>query len=92
MAKVIITVAPTGSFLTKKEHPNVPLTPEEIAQAAYECWNEGAAIVHVHARDENAGNTGKAEVYQRIDELHTKRFGLSKIDIFGETDTFIGND
>ena len=69
MRKVIITVAPTGSFLTKKEHPNVPITPEEIAQTAYECYNEGAAIVHVHARDENAKNTGKPEVYKRIDEL-----------------------
>jgi len=69
MRKVIITVAPTGAFLTKKEHPNVPMTPEEIAQAAYECYNEGAAIVHVHARDETGKNTGKTEVYKRIHEL-----------------------
>ena len=69
MRKIIITVAPTGPMLSKKEHPNVPLTPEEIAQTAYECYNEGAAIVHVHARDETGQNTQRAEVYKRIHEL-----------------------
>lgn len=67
--KVIITVATTGSFLTRKDCPNLPVTPEEIAQAAYESYNEGAAIVHVHARDENGVNTGRTEVYKRIHEL-----------------------
>lgn len=69
MRKVFITVATTGSFLTKKDCPNLPVTPEEIAQAAYESYNEGAAIVHVHARDENGVNTGRTEVYKRIHEL-----------------------
>lgn len=67
--KVIITAALIGSALSKKNHPNVPVTPEEMAQAAYECYNEGAAIVHIHARDEKGVNTGKAEVYQRIKDL-----------------------
>ena len=67
--KVIITAALIGAALSKKNHPNVPITPEEMAQAAYECYNEGAAIVHIHARDEKGVNTGKTEVYQRIKDL-----------------------
>jgi len=51
MDKVIITVATTGSRPMKEQNPNVPITPEEIANAAYECFNEGASIVHVHVRD-----------------------------------------
>jgi len=69
MRKVIITVATTGSFLTKKDFPILPTTPEEIAQAAYESYNEGASVVHVHARDENGVNTGRTEVFKRIHEL-----------------------
>lgn len=67
--KVIITAALTGTALGKKHHPNVPITPEEMAQAAYECYNEGAAVVHIHARDENGVNTGRKDVYQRIKDL-----------------------
>jgi uncharacterized protein (DUF849 family) len=51
MDRVIITVATTGSRPMKEQNPNVPITPEEIANAAYECFNEGASIVHVHVRD-----------------------------------------
>ena len=51
MDRVIITVATTGSRPTKEQNPNVPISPEEIANAAYECFNEGASIVHVHVRD-----------------------------------------
>ncbi|HYB19727.1 MAG TPA: 3-keto-5-aminohexanoate cleavage protein [Thermodesulfobacteriota bacterium] len=35
----------------RRNNPNVPVTPEDIANAAYECFNEGASIVHVHVRD-----------------------------------------
>ena len=51
MDKIIITVATTGSRPTKEQNPNVPISPEEIANSAYECFNEGASIVHVHVRD-----------------------------------------
>jgi uncharacterized protein (DUF849 family) len=51
MDKIIITVATTGSRPTKEQNPNVPISPEEIAASAYECFNEGASIVHVHVRD-----------------------------------------
>jgi uncharacterized protein (DUF849 family) len=51
MEKLIITAAVTGSFDSKDKQENLPVTPQEISQAAIECWREGAAIVHVHVRD-----------------------------------------
>jgi uncharacterized protein (DUF849 family) len=55
MDKVIVTVAVTGGQTTREQHPGLPVTPEEIARAAYECYNEGAAIVHIHVRDPKTG-------------------------------------
>ena len=48
--KIIITVAQTGAFHGKEANPNIPLTPQEIADSAYDCYNAGAAIVHIHAQ------------------------------------------
>ena len=50
--KTIITVAPTGAWPKKKDNPNVPMTPEEIAEDVYECWKAGAAVAHLHMRDD----------------------------------------
>ena len=50
MAKTIITAALTGA-VTPAGY-KIPETPEQIAQAAYEAWQHGAAIVHLHMRDE----------------------------------------
>ncbi len=49
--KVILTVAQTGNFQGKAQNPNLPEQPNEIIQSAYECYNAGASIVHIHARD-----------------------------------------
>ena len=64
--KVIITVAQTGAFHGKNANPNLPITPDEIAQSAYECYNAGAAIVHVHARDKEGLSTNDPNVYNEI--------------------------
>jgi 3-keto-5-aminohexanoate cleavage enzyme len=66
--KVIITVAQTGAFLAM-DSPYAPSQPDEISQSAYDCYNEGAAIVHVHARD----SEGKPSVSPKIfGEIHGK--------------------
>jgi uncharacterized protein (DUF849 family) len=49
--KIIITCAPTGSIHTPSMSPHLPITPDEIAQAAIEAAEAGAAILHLHARD-----------------------------------------
>ena len=60
--KVIITVAQTGAFHGKEANPNIPLTPEEIAASAYDCYNAGAAIIHIHARDQEGLSTNDPKV------------------------------
>ncbi len=57
MSKIIITVAPTGAWPSKKDNPNIPLTPEEIANDVYECYKAGASIAHLHMRDDMGKGT-----------------------------------
>ena len=64
--KIIITVAQTGAFHGKEANPNIPLTPKEIADSAYDCYNAGAAIVHVHARDNEGLSTNDPAIYSEI--------------------------
>jgi len=54
--KVIITCAVTGSIHTPTMSPYLPITPDEIAQAAIEAVKAGAAIVHLHARNPKDGS------------------------------------
>ncbi len=67
--KVIVTVAVTGAMVNKALTPASPESPEEIAQAAYECFNEGAAIVHIHAKDRDGKPTGDPAVFSEIHRL-----------------------
>lgn len=53
--KVIITCAVTGAIHTPTMSPHLPITPEEIADAAIGASEAGAAIVHLHARDPQTG-------------------------------------
>lgn len=71
--KVIITIALTGALVTKEMNPNLPEQPEEIAVSAYDCYNEGAAIIHIHARDKEGKPTGSADVFKDIHEKIRKR-------------------
>ena len=73
MKKLIITAALTGAEVTKAQQPNLPVTPDEIAQAAFECWEAGASIVHVHARDAEGNPTQDYEVYKEIKEIQDYR-------------------
>jgi uncharacterized protein (DUF849 family) len=54
-SKVIITCAVTGSIHTPSMSPHLPVTAEEIAEAAIGAASAGAAIVHLHARNPNDG-------------------------------------
>jgi uncharacterized protein (DUF849 family) len=53
--KVIITCAVTGAIHTPSMSPHLPITPEEIADAAVGAAEAGAAVVHLHARDPRNG-------------------------------------
>ncbi|GGH12745.1 3-keto-5-aminohexanoate cleavage protein [Alsobacter metallidurans] len=53
--KVVITCAVTGSIHTPSMSPHLPITAEEIAEAAIGAAEAGAAVVHLHARDPKDG-------------------------------------
>lgn len=53
--KVIISCAVTGAIHTPSMSPYLPVTPQEIAEAALGAADAGAAIVHLHARDPETG-------------------------------------
>ena len=66
MDKLIINTALTGNIPTKADNPHVPITPEEIAQDAGRCYQAGAVVFHLHARDKDGRPTYKKEVYGEI--------------------------
>ena len=63
---VMITAAVTGSIASEKHSPHIPLTVDQIVEAAVESWRAGAAIVHLHARDETGTPTQNAEIYRTL--------------------------
>jgi len=67
--EVIITCAVTGSGETAEKHPDLPKSPEQIAAAAIEAAEAGAAVAHIHVRDPQTGEAGrKLEWYQEVVE------------------------
>ncbi|KPQ24651.1 MULTISPECIES: 3-keto-5-aminohexanoate cleavage protein [unclassified Halomonas] len=65
--KVIITCAVTGAIHTPSMSPHLPVTPEEIAEAGIAAAEEGASILHLHARDPNNGKpTQDPAIYERF--------------------------
>lgn len=69
MEKVIITAALTGTLGSKAANPHIPMTPQEIAGDAYACWQAGAAIVHLHMRDDKGHGTMDKEKFRETVEL-----------------------
>ncbi|MBQ4433099.1 MAG: 3-keto-5-aminohexanoate cleavage protein, partial [Bacteroidales bacterium] len=53
MDKLIITAAICGAEVTKEQNPNVPYTVEEIVREAKSAVDAGAAIVHLHVREDD---------------------------------------
>jgi uncharacterized protein (DUF849 family) len=47
----IITCAVTGNITTRDHHPDLPVTPDQIVEAALAAGSAGASIIHLHARD-----------------------------------------
>jgi 3-keto-5-aminohexanoate cleavage enzyme len=64
--KVIVTVALSGAITNKKMNPNVPEQPAEIQKDALEVYNEGAAVVHIHARDPQGVNSSDVNIFTDI--------------------------
>ena len=74
--EVFITCAVTGSGSTQDKSPEVPRSPEQIANAAVEAAKAGAAVVHCHVRDPETGAPARdprlyREVVERIRDSAT---------------------
>lgn len=69
MDKRIISAALTGNWGDKTKNPALPMTPEEIAQSAYEAWQAGAAVVHIHMRDEQGNPTMRVDLFRKTIEM-----------------------
>lgn len=74
--EVVITCAITGAADTAGRHPDLPITPEQIAASAIEAAKAGAAVVHCHVRDPATGKGSRdvslyQEVVARIRECET---------------------
>jgi 3-keto-5-aminohexanoate cleavage enzyme len=71
--KVIITVALNGGMQQDREGAIIPKQPVEIGEAAARCYEAGAALVHVHARDPDGKNSGDPAIYSAIIQEIRKR-------------------
>jgi 3-dehydrocarnitine:acetyl-CoA trimethylamine transferase len=70
---VFITCAVTGAGDTAKKHPQLPVTPAQIASAAIEAARAGAAVVHIHVRDPATGKASRKPTLYRevVDRLRS---------------------
>lgn len=64
---VIVSCAVTGSGDTVGKHPDIPVTPEQIADAAISAARAGAAIAHIHVREPDTGRPSRrVELYEEV--------------------------
>ncbi len=67
--KVIVTAALTGAVTTKKDNVNLPTQPQEICKSALECYDAGAAMVHLHMRNEDDTPTMRFDRFEETVKL-----------------------
>jgi 3-keto-5-aminohexanoate cleavage enzyme len=71
--KLLITVAPTGAETSKEDCPQLPTTLEELVETARRCQSAGAAMIHVHIRDEDHQPTlDLGRLTDTVDALHAE--------------------
>jgi uncharacterized protein (DUF849 family) len=85
----ILTCAITGAADTLSKHPDLPVTPEQIADSAIEAARAGAAVVHIHVREPDTGKGSRSpkyfrEVFERIRD--------SKVDVVINLTSGMGGD
>lgn len=71
--KAIVTCALTGVAATRDQCPAIPYTPAEIGEEAKRARDAGAAVVHIHAREDDGRPSHRVEVYKAIMDEVRKR-------------------
>ena len=70
-SKLLITVAPTGAETSKADCPALPTTLTELVETAQRCEAAGAAMIHVHIRDDDHQPTlDPQRLTETVDALH----------------------
>ena len=64
--KVVISAAITGAIHTPSMSPYFAATPDQIIQQAVDAHKAGAAVVHIHARNDQGMPVGDFETYGKI--------------------------
>jgi 3-keto-5-aminohexanoate cleavage enzyme len=64
----VISVAITGSLPQKANNPAVPVTPDEQIESTHQAFEAGAALVHVHVRDDAGQPSSDPERFARVQE------------------------
>ena len=85
---IILTCAINGSGDSHLKHPNVPSTPKQIADSAIAAAKAGAAIVHLHVREEDGTPCRKLEYYEETVRLIRE----SGVDVIINLTTGMGGD
>ncbi len=61
---LLIAVAPNGARKTKQDHPTLPISPDELAETARAALDAGAAMIHLHVRDDEERHSLDVERYR----------------------------
>jgi 3-keto-5-aminohexanoate cleavage enzyme len=69
----VVTCALTGVLATRSQCPHLPYTPAEIGAEAKRAYDAGAAVVHIHARNDDGSPTFAPQTFARIKEEVRKR-------------------
>ena len=73
MARIMVTIAPTGGMSMKTANPALPTQPDEIADDVFKCWKAGASITAIHARRPDDQATCNPEIYRAINSKIRER-------------------
>ena len=72
-SEVILTAAIVGAEITRAQTPHLPITAQEIADEAARCREAGAAVIHLHVRNDDGSHTQSRERFaEAIDAIREK--------------------
>lgn len=71
--ELILTAAIVGAEVTRAQTPHLPITPDEVASEAARCREAGAAVIHLHVRNDDGSNTQSKERYAEVIDAIRKK-------------------
>ena len=77
--RIVVAVAPNGARKTRRDHPALPITPQELADCAAACRDAGASMLHLHVRNAEGGHSLAASDYRPAIEAVRRAVGRSLV-------------